>query len=52
METPGQKITIKAFDAFDIWCKEHSEVLEGLTIEQQIDKYAFYCRVHQPRKSK
>jgi hypothetical protein len=48
METPGQKIAIEAFDAFDKWLREHSEALEGLTIEQQVDKYAFFCKINSP----
>jgi len=48
METPGQKIAREAFDAFDKWCQEHLEELEDLTIEQRVDKYAFYCQINLP----
>lgn len=48
METPGQKIVIEAFEDFDKWCCEHSDELEDLTIEQKVDKYAFFCQINSP----
>jgi hypothetical protein len=49
METPGQKIAIEAFEDFDKWCKEHSEEIEGLSIEEQVDKYAFFRKINHRR---
>jgi hypothetical protein len=48
METPGQKIVIEAFEAFDKWCLDHADELEDLTVEQKVDKYAFFCQINSP----
>lgn len=48
METPGQKIVIEAFEDFDKWCKENSDEIEGLSIEEQVDKYAFFRQINSP----